>query len=155
VKSAWLGDELSDRTNLGTNWEQDRPHQTNATTISEEKASVVTGLKPKPLSIAATCFQYHYYGRRTGLKIRSAQEGVGSSPTFGIETSARRRNKGLRTFRVTTWATLTPTYLSAWASRAEYLDRCAQTSVALGGTMRVEVNYDATRHRFYGARRTR
>jgi hypothetical protein len=31
------------------------------------------------------CFQYHEYGRRTGLKIRSSQEGVGSSPAFGIE----------------------------------------------------------------------
>ena len=34
------------------------------------------------LSITATCFQYHEYGRSTGLKIRSSQEGVaGSSST--------------------------------------------------------------------------
>jgi hypothetical protein len=35
------------------------------------------------LSITSTCFQYHVYGRRTGLRIRSLQQGVGSSPTFG------------------------------------------------------------------------
>jgi hypothetical protein len=31
---------------------------------------IVTGLKPTALSVATTCFQYHGYGRRTGLKIR-------------------------------------------------------------------------------------
>ena len=40
-------------------------------------------LDPQTLSINATCFQYHGTGRRPGLKIRSSQEGVGSSPTFG------------------------------------------------------------------------
>ena len=49
------------------------------------QGSIVTALQSKPLSITATCFQYHEYGRRTGLKIRSSQEGVGSSPTFGTE----------------------------------------------------------------------
>ncbi len=75
--------------NLGTKWEQYWRYQPNATTISEEQVSIVTGLKTKTLSIAATCFQYHEYGRRTGLKIRSSQEGVGSSPTFGITGSGR------------------------------------------------------------------
>ena len=42
-------------------------------------------LDSQTLSTTATCFQYHDYGRRTGLKIRSSQEGVGSSPTFGTE----------------------------------------------------------------------
>ncbi len=41
-------------------------------------------LDSQTLSITATCFQYHEYGRRAGLKIRSSQEGGGSSPTFGI-----------------------------------------------------------------------
>ena len=41
-------------------------------------------LDSQTLSITATCFQYDGDGRRTGLKIRSSQEGVGSSPTFGI-----------------------------------------------------------------------
>ena len=40
-------------------------------------------LDSQTLSITATCFQCHGYGRRAGLKIRSSQEGVGSSPTFG------------------------------------------------------------------------
>jgi len=43
----------------------------------------VRALNSPTLSTTATCFQYHEYGRRTGLKIRSLQEGVGSSPTFG------------------------------------------------------------------------
>ena len=47
------------------------------------QGSIVTALQSRALSVAATCFQYHGYGRRTGLKIRSSQEGVGSSPTFG------------------------------------------------------------------------
>ncbi len=56
--------------NLGTNWEQYWRCQPNATTISEEQVSIVTGLQRKTLSIAATYFQYHEYGRRAGLKIR-------------------------------------------------------------------------------------
>ena len=49
------------------------------------QGSIVTALQSKSLSITATCFQYHEYGRRTGLKIRSPQGGVGSSPTFGTD----------------------------------------------------------------------
>jgi hypothetical protein len=75
--------------NLGTKWEQYWRYQPNATTISEEQDSIVTGLNTKTLSIAATCFQYHEYGRRPGLKIRSSQEGVGSSPNFGVDDSSR------------------------------------------------------------------
>ncbi len=45
--------------------------------------SIVTTLRSKPLSIIATCFQYHEYGRSTGLKIRWGNTRVGSSPTFG------------------------------------------------------------------------
>jgi hypothetical protein len=39
------------------------------------QGSIVTALQSKPLSITATCFQYHEYGRRTGLKIQLAQRG--------------------------------------------------------------------------------
>jgi hypothetical protein len=35
----------------------------------------VTGLTAETLSIAATCFQYHEYDRRTGLKIRCSAGG--------------------------------------------------------------------------------
>ena len=56
--------------NLGTNWEKDWQRQPNAATTLEEQASVVNVLKPKISGITATCFQYHVYGRSTGLKIR-------------------------------------------------------------------------------------
>jgi hypothetical protein len=49
----------------------------------------VIALKSSPLIITATCFQNYEYGRRTGLKIRSSQEGVGSSPNFGVDDSSR------------------------------------------------------------------
>ena len=38
------------------------------------QGSIVTALQSKPLSITATCFQYHEYGRRTGLKIRWCED---------------------------------------------------------------------------------
>ena len=43
-------------------------------------------LDSQTLSTTATCFQCDGDGRRAGLKIRSSQEGVGSSPTFGTQT---------------------------------------------------------------------
>ena len=55
---------------LGTKWEQDWQYQPNAATMYVRQGSIVTALQSKPLSITATCFQYHEYGRRTGLKIR-------------------------------------------------------------------------------------
>ena len=39
------------------------------------------------MNTTATCLQYHGYGRRTGLKIRSSEGGVDSSPTFGTSNS--------------------------------------------------------------------
>jgi len=75
-----------DAVNSGTKWEQYWRYQPNASTISEKQVSIVTGMKAKTLSIAATCFQYHEYGRSAGLKIRSPQGGVGSSPTFGTQS---------------------------------------------------------------------
>jgi hypothetical protein len=71
---------------LGTKWEQDWQYQPNAATMYVCEGSIVTALRSMPLSITATCFQYHEYGRRAGLKIRSPQGGVGSSPTFGTPT---------------------------------------------------------------------
>jgi hypothetical protein len=61
----------------------------------------VLGLNSQTLSITATCFQCHGYGRRAGLKIRWGNTRVGSSPTFGtidLQRSptwqhARRGNK--------------------------------------------------------------
>ena len=46
-------------------------------------------LDSQTLSTTATCFQCDGDGRRTGLKIRSSQEGVGSSPNFGVDDSSR------------------------------------------------------------------
>jgi hypothetical protein len=46
------------------------------------EGSIVTASQSKPLGITATCFQYHEYGRRAGLKIRWGNTRVGSSPTF-------------------------------------------------------------------------
>jgi hypothetical protein len=43
----------------------------------------VRALDSQTLSTTATCFQCDGDGRRAGLKIRSSQAGVGSSPTFG------------------------------------------------------------------------
>ena len=74
---------LRERRNRLTKWEQDWQYQPNAATMYVRWGRIVTALHSKPLSITATCFQYHEYGRRTGLKIRSGNTGVGSSPTFG------------------------------------------------------------------------
>ena len=38
--------------------------------------------------VNSTSAQYQSNGRRAGLKIRSSQEGVGSSPTFGTKTTS-------------------------------------------------------------------
>ena len=47
-------------------------------------AGVVVNLCKCPENYAnSTSAQHQTNGRRTGLKIRSPQEGVGSSPTFG------------------------------------------------------------------------
>jgi hypothetical protein len=80
-------DATASDADLGTKWEQDWQYQPNAASMYVRQGRIVTALQSKPLSITATCFQYHEYGRRTGLKIRSSQEGVGSSPTFGISDS--------------------------------------------------------------------
>ena len=50
-----------------------------------QKGGAVTACQKSTLIVSPTCFQRHADGRRAGLKIRSSQEGVGSSPTFGTE----------------------------------------------------------------------
>jgi hypothetical protein len=72
---------------LATKWQQDWQCQPDATTTYVRQGSILAAVKPRTLDITPTCFQYHGYGRRPGLKIRSSQEGVGSSPTFGIGDS--------------------------------------------------------------------
>ena len=66
------------------------------------QGSIVAAVKPKNLSILLTCFQHHGYGRSTGLTIRSPQEGVGSSPTFG--TQELRRFSAIRRLALITMA---------------------------------------------------
>ena len=100
------------RANLGTKWEQYWRYQPNATTISEEQVSIVTGLKTKTLSTTATCFQRHADGRRTGLKIRSLQGGVGSSPTFGTHSRAVIESPSRRTHYDSTACYLRPPHLA-------------------------------------------
>ncbi len=70
---------------LGTNCEQHWQRQPHAATMRKHQGGDVRALDLQTSSTTATCFQCHDYGRRTGLKIRSSQEGVGSSPTFGAE----------------------------------------------------------------------
>ena len=54
-----------------------------------QKSGDVTACHTSNLTVNPTCFQRHADGRRAGLKIRSSQEGVGSSPTFGNSVSTR------------------------------------------------------------------
>jgi hypothetical protein len=56
---------------LGTNWEQDWRHQTNATTMSLAQGGIVRALKTRIFNVTATCSQHAGDGRRAGLKIRS------------------------------------------------------------------------------------
>ncbi len=69
---------------LGTNWEQYWQRQPHAATMRKHQGGVVRALDAQTLSITATCFQYHEYGRRPGLKIRSSQEA-------GFSNATRRR----------------------------------------------------------------
>jgi hypothetical protein len=62
---------------LATKWQQGWQYQTNAAAMYVDQESIVTAMRSRTLSVAATCFQYHGYGRRTGLKIRFPQGGVG------------------------------------------------------------------------------
>ena len=53
------------------------------------QGSIVTVLKPKSLSITATCFEYRVYGRGTGLKIRYAVELRGVNFKSPVAVSGR------------------------------------------------------------------
>jgi hypothetical protein len=64
-------DATASDADLGTKWEQYWQYQPNAVTMCLDQGGIVTALKPKPLSVTPTCFQYHVYGRSPGLKIRS------------------------------------------------------------------------------------
>ena len=66
----------------GTNWEQYWQRQPHATTMRKYQSGDVRALDSQTLGTTATCSQCDGYGRRPGLEIRSAQEGVGSV-TFG------------------------------------------------------------------------
>ena len=72
---------------LATIWQQYWPCHPNATTMSKRCSRDVSSLKTRSFYVIPTCCQCHAHGRRAGLKIRSSQEGVGSSPTFGSKTS--------------------------------------------------------------------
>ena len=60
------------RGELGTNWQQYWQRQPNAATMRKDQGGDVLALDSQTLSITATCFQYHDFGRRPGLKIRSS-----------------------------------------------------------------------------------
>ena len=59
------------------------PYQPNATTMRTTAGVIVSPCKTPEIYVNSTSAQRQTDGRRAGLKIRSSQEGVGSSPTFG------------------------------------------------------------------------
>jgi len=98
------------------------------------QGSIVTALQSKPLSITATCFQYHEYGRRTGLKIRSPQGGVGSSPTFGTKsTPPHNPRKGLGAGRTVAQGGLPRVDALEWRILRSIPDDDARRNSALRG----------------------
>jgi hypothetical protein len=65
---------------LATIWQQNWRYKPNAALVFVGEGGIVTALNWRVLSVAKTCFQYHEYGRRAGLKIRSSQEGAVQVP---------------------------------------------------------------------------
>ena len=59
------------------------PRQPNATTMRTRAGVIVNPCKIPENYVKSISAQCQTDGRRAGLKIRSSQEGVGSSPTFG------------------------------------------------------------------------
>jgi hypothetical protein len=59
------------------------PCQPNATTMRTTAGAMVKPCKIPENYVKSMSAQRQTDGRRAGLKIRSSQEGVGSSPTFG------------------------------------------------------------------------
>jgi hypothetical protein len=64
------------------NLEQYWRRQPRAAAMRKHQSGDVGALDSQTLRTTATCFQCDGDGRRSGLKIRSSKEGVGSSPTF-------------------------------------------------------------------------
>ena len=81
--------DTASRVELGTKWEQDWQYQPNAATMYVRQGIIVTALQSKPLSITATCFQYHEYGRSTGLKIRFLCQQFDPLPVVGVSPVTR------------------------------------------------------------------
>jgi PhnB protein len=81
---------------LATIWQQDWQYQPNAAVMYVGKGGIVTALKRLALSVAPTCFQYHEYGRRTGLKIRFVCQPLDRAPGPVLRqfTSRPERHKG-------------------------------------------------------------
>jgi len=92
------------RASAETSWQQNGNNIGRASPMGLQchwqKSGDITVCHTSNLTVNATCFQCHVHGRRAGLKIRSPQGGVGSSPTFGTfdgklltrqPSSARRR----------------------------------------------------------------
>jgi hypothetical protein len=73
------------------------PCQPNATTMRTLAGAIVNPCKIPENYAKSISAQRQTDGRRAGLKIRSPQEGVGSSPTFGTEMSASRLQQSLQT----------------------------------------------------------
>ena len=75
------------RASAETNWQQNGNDIGRASPMRLQchwqKRGDVTVCQISNLTVSPTCFQCDGDGRRAGLKIRSSQEGVGSSPTFG------------------------------------------------------------------------
>ena len=61
------------------------PCQPNATTMRTTAGVIVNLCKIPEIYVNPISAQRQTDGRRAGLKIRSSQEGVGSSPTFGTD----------------------------------------------------------------------
>ena len=65
------------------------PCQPNATTMRTSAGVIVDPCKIPENYANSISAQRQTDGRRAGLKIRSSQEGVGSSPTFGTKRKTR------------------------------------------------------------------
>ena len=74
--------------NRGGGWQQHWPCHPNVSTMRKRQSHDVSRSETSPFYVIPTCYQCHAHGRRAGLKIRSSQEGVGSSPTFGTKTTS-------------------------------------------------------------------
>ena len=72
------------------------PCQPNATTMRSTAGAIVNPCKIPENYVNPISAQHQTDGRRAGLKIRSSQEGVGSSPTFGTELGSFLSTTGSR-----------------------------------------------------------